>query len=92
MRSDKTLSGYARALGAVFVSSAKPGSGHPGLLACHNYSARTFGTSSILLRESSCYGNTLPPSLLLLLFPTHRSRYSSHALSNARGRLRPTVE
>jgi hypothetical protein len=28
----------------------------------------------------------------LLLFPPHRSRYFSHALSNVRGRLRPTVE
>jgi len=34
------------------------------------------------------YGNTLLRSLL----HPHRPRYFSHALSNARGRLRPTVE
>ena len=32
---------------ALFVSSAKPGSRHPGLLARQNYSSRSFGTSSI---------------------------------------------
>src|SRR5438876_6567886 len=42
-------SGYA----PVFVSSVKPGSGHPGLLARHNYSARTLGTSSILLLQAA---------------------------------------
>src|SRR5690348_8250572 len=80
-------SGY----GAVFVSSAKPGSGHPGLLARHNYSARTFATSPILLLKAAATAiHSLSPSLLL--FPAHRSQHSSHALSNARGRLRPTVE
>ena len=32
---------------AVFVSSTKPGSRHPGLLARQNYSSRSFNTSSI---------------------------------------------
>ena len=38
---------------AVLVSSAKPGLRHPGLLARHNYSSRTFGNSSILLLKAA---------------------------------------
>src|SRR5271166_2827368 len=41
--------------------------------------------------QSCCYGITLPPPLLC--HSSHpRPWYFSHALSNARGRLRPTVE
>jgi hypothetical protein len=53
MRSGKTLSGYARALAAVFVSSAKTRSRHPSLLAWRNYSSQSFGASSILLLKAA---------------------------------------
>ena len=53
MRSGKTLSGYARALAAVFVSSAKTRSRHPSLLAWRNYSSQSFGASSILLLKTA---------------------------------------
>jgi hypothetical protein len=49
---------------AVFVSSAKPGSRHPGLLARRNYSSRSFGTSSILLLKAAAtaiYASEIPP-------------------------------
>jgi hypothetical protein len=62
------LSGCARPLAVVFVSSAKPASRHPGLLAGHNYSSRSFGhqfnpaSAKPLLRQ-----HTLPKSLIALL-------------------------
>jgi hypothetical protein len=76
---------------AVFVSSAKPGSRHPGLLARHNYSSRSFGTSSIQLSKLLLRQYTHPKSLpavvctpsLTVLFPY---------VKQLRGRLRPTVE
>jgi hypothetical protein len=77
---------------AVLVSSAKPGSRHPGLLARHNYSSRSFGTSSIQRFQSSCYGNIRIRNPSLPSSAPHHSRYFSHTLSNVRGRLRPTVE
>jgi hypothetical protein len=56
-----------------------------GVMARHNYSAETFGTSSILLLKAAATPIHSPrPSFAAV--PTHRSRYSSHALSNARGR------
>ena len=79
---------------AVFVSSAKPGSRHPGLLARQNYSSRSFGTSSIqrlkapataIYASESLSAVVCTPSLTVL-FPY------VEALRNVRGRLRPTVE
>ena len=56
-------SGYA----ALFVPSAKHGSGIKGLLARHNYSARTFGTNSILLLQAAATPiHTLLPSFAAL--------------------------
>ena len=77
---------------AVFVSSAKPGSRHPRLPARHNYSARSFGTSSILLLEAAAraiYASEIPPCRRL-----HPSAHGTFPirLSNVRGRLRPTVD
>src|ERR1700751_4716437 len=43
-------------------------------------------SQSVLLRQYT------PQSPSFALFTAHRSRYSSHALSNVRGTLRPTVE
>jgi hypothetical protein len=71
-------SGYA----PVFVSSVKPGSGHPGLLARHNYSARTSSTSSILLLQAAATPiHSLRPSFaafptlsLTVLFPCVKQR------------------
>jgi hypothetical protein len=71
-------SGYA----AVFLSSAKPGSRHPGLLAGHNYGARTFCTSPILLLKAAAKEiHSLSPSfaavpspLLTVLFPCVKQR------------------
>jgi hypothetical protein len=76
---------------AVFVSSAKPGFRHPGLLARQNYSSRSFGTSSISVSKLLLRQYTHPIPFYRRLHP-HRSRYFSHTLSNFRGRLRPTVE
>ena len=67
---------------AVFVSSAKPGSRHPGLLAGHNYSPRTFGTSSILLLKAAATAThslspsfaALPSPSLTVLFPCVKQR------------------
>ena len=53
MRPGKTLSGYVRALAAVFVSSTQPRSRHPKLLAWRNYSSQSFGVSSILLFKAA---------------------------------------
>src|ERR1700758_2594375 len=77
---------------AVFVSSAKPGSRHPRLLARHNYSSRSFGTSSILLLEAAAmaiYASEIPPCRRL--HPIAHGTFPIR-LSNLRGRLRPTVE
>jgi hypothetical protein len=66
----------------VFVPSAKPSFRHPGLLARHNYSARTFGTSSILLLKAAataihslahCSAAVSTPSLTVL-FPCVEQR------------------
>ena len=48
---------------AVFVSSAKPGFGYPGLLARHNYSSRTFRSSILLLKAAATaiYVSEIPP-------------------------------
>ena len=82
MRSGKTLSGYARALAAVFVSSAKTRSRHPSLLAWHNYSSQSFGASSILLLKAAgtaIYASEIPPCLVCassrtVLFPDAEQR------------------
>jgi hypothetical protein len=71
-------SGYA----PVCVSSVKPGFGHPGPLARHNYSARTFGTSSILLLQAAATPihsllssfAAFPTQSLTLLFPWVKQR------------------
>jgi hypothetical protein len=56
-----------------------------------NRARRPFGNSSILLLKAAAtpIHSSLP---LLPPFSPHRSRYFSHALSNARGRLRLTIE
>jgi hypothetical protein len=77
---------------AVFVSSAKPGSRHPGLLARHNYSSRSFGTSSIQRLKApatAIYASEIPPCRRL--HPIAHGTFPIR-LSNVRGRLRPTVE
>jgi hypothetical protein len=78
------LSGYT----AFFVSSAKPGLGHLGVIR-----AVYIGLMDLLARAQSYFSNLLlrsnpssPQSAL------HRSRYFTHTQSNARGRLRPTIE
>jgi len=53
MRYGKTLSGYARALAVVFVSSAKTRSRHPSLLAWDNYSSQP------LAPVQSCFSKLL---------------------------------
>jgi hypothetical protein len=64
MRSDKTLSQCAR---AVLLSSCRLRSLAPGilgLLARHNYSARSFGITSILLPKAAAtaiYASEIPP-------------------------------
>ena len=63
---------------AVFVSSAKPGSRHPGLLARQNYSSRSFGTSSIQGMPNPNYRHRL--LLMLDEFPS---------LQDAHERLKP---
>jgi hypothetical protein len=62
--SDKALSGCASGHAGLFVSSATPGSGHSRLLARHNYSAPTFGTSSILLLKAATTATNSPEYLL----------------------------
>ena len=77
MRCGKTLSGYARALAVVFVSSAKTRSRHPSLLAWDNYSSQPFGASSILLLKAAGtlkYASKIAPCLICassrtVLFP-----------------------
>jgi hypothetical protein len=92
MRSGKTLSGYARALAVVFVSSAKTRSRHPSLLAWDNYSSLPFGASSILLLKAA---GTLKYASKIAPLP--RLRLIAHGTfprcsGNVRGRLRPTLE
>ena len=73
----QTLSGYARALAVVFVSSAKTRSRHPSLLAWDNYSSQPFGASSILLLKAAGmlkYASKIVPHLVCassrtVLFP-----------------------
>ena len=86
----QTLSGCARALAAVFLSSTKPARAILGLLARHNYSSRSFGTSSILFSGKLLLGQH--PKSLIALVCTPSRWVLSHTLSNVRGRLRPTVE
>ena len=60
----KTLSGYARSLSAFFVSSTKPRSRHPRLLAWRNYNSQSLGASSILLLKAAGtarYASEIPP-------------------------------
>ena len=67
MRCGKTPSGYARALAAVFVYSAKTRSRHPSLLAWDNYSSQPFGASSILLLKAAGtlkYASKIAPCLI----------------------------
>ena len=67
---------------AHFVSSAKPGSGHPGLLARHNLQRPDFWNQFNLASQSCCYDKTLAPSLLCcrptpsftVLFPCVKQR------------------
>jgi hypothetical protein len=66
----------------VFVPSAEPGSRHPGLLARHNYSARTLGTSSTLLLKAAAtaihslahYFAAVSTPSLTVLFPCVEQR------------------
>ena len=91
MRYGKTLSGYARALAVVFVSSAKTRSRHPSLLAWDNYSSQPFGASSILLLNAAGtlkYASKIAPLPRLRLIDGTFPRRSG----NVRGRLRPTLE
>ena len=70
------------ALAAVFVSSAKPRSRHPRLLAWHNYSSQSFGASSILLFKAAgtvIYASKIAPCLVrapsrTVLFPDAEQR------------------
>jgi hypothetical protein len=89
--SGKTPSGCAR---TVVLSLCHLRSLSPGI---RGYWRATMTAPGLLARVQSCFSKLLLPQYTpsvppLPLFPAHRSRYSSHALSNTRGRLRPTVE
>ena len=73
---------------AVFVSSAKPGSRHLGLLARHNYSSRSL-IQPLKAPATAIYAFEIPPCR-----PLHPIAHGTFPirLSNIRGRLRPTVE
>jgi hypothetical protein len=92
MRSDKTLSGCARALAAVFVSSANPGSRHPRSTGAAQLQLSVFWHQFNPASRRCRYGN-----IRIRNPPCRRLHPIAHGtfpirLSNVRGRLRPTVE
>ena len=88
MRYGKTLSGYARALAVVFVSSTKTRSRHTSLPAWDNYS------SQLLAPVQSCFSKLLAAGTLRIIriqnrslasSAPHRARYFSQMLWQRQG-------